>query len=201
MPRNLISNRGRTELIAGAVRHGCDHGLIDAAAGGRQLPRRRRSAAAVAAQGVINSDHRSTGADRRGPQVQLPPLALFRYDSPMSKLPDTEPAAAAAKAASETIALRLAAATLQAIDDWAARHAVSRTVALGRLIKLGLAAAPSAKPVKAVRTARASELAASQLGRLIDPAAPSEERDRLISRLTKGPPEFVDARLDLPKVK
>jgi hypothetical protein len=116
----------------------------------------------------------------------------------MSKLTPSDPAA---KPSSETIPLRLAAATLQAVDEWATRNAVSRAVALGRLIKLGLAAAPSAKPAKAIRTARAIELAASQLGQLIDPAAPSEERDRLINRLTKGPPEFVDARLDLPKVK
>jgi hypothetical protein len=55
--------------------------------------------------------------------------------------------------------------------------------------------------MKKIRTSRAVELAAQQLDQLIDPAAPSEERDRLISRLTEGPPEFIEARVDLPKRK
>ena len=41
----------------------------------------------------------------------------------------------------------------------------------------------------------------SQIDRLIDPATPDKERQRRIHRLTEGPPEFVDLRLDLPRNK
>jgi len=39
----------------------------------------------------------------------------------------------------------------------------------------------------------------SQINQFIDPNTPREERDRRIHRLTEGPPEFVDLRIDLPK--
>ena len=42
------------------------------------------------------------------------------------------------------------------------------------------------------------QLAESQLDRLIDSDMPLEERERRIHRLTEGPPEFVDLRVDLP---
>ncbi len=42
------------------------------------------------------------------------------------------------------------------------------------------------------------QFAESQVGRLIDPATPDQERQRRIHRLTEGPPEFVDVRVDLP---
>jgi hypothetical protein len=42
--------------------------------------------------------------------------------------------------------------------------------------------------------AKASEMAARELDRLIDPAAPDEERQRRKRRLIKGPKEFQDIR-------
>ena len=36
---------------------------------------------------------------------------------------------------------------------------------------------------------------------MIDPTAPADERDRRRRRLTKGPQEFREDRVDLPKVK
>jgi hypothetical protein len=42
------------------------------------------------------------------------------------------------------------------------------------------------------------QLAVSQINRFIDPGTPEEERERRIHRLTEGPPEFVDVRIDLP---
>jgi hypothetical protein len=100
-----------------------------------------------------------------------------------------------------TISLRLAPEAVAAVDRWAARRQISRSAAAEQLLRFGLDVALSASQVKPMRTARATELAASQIGHLIDPEAPSEERDRRIDRLTKGPPEFVDARVDLPKPK
>ncbi|HEY0328391.1 MAG TPA: hypothetical protein VGC77_04760 [Rhodopseudomonas sp.] len=107
----------------------------------------------------------------------------------------------AAAKSGEAIPARLQPATLAAVDEWAALNLVSRAEAVQRLVQIGLSIAAPVKPAKAVRTARAVELAASQIGRLIDPDAPSEERDRRIHRLTEGPPEFVEARVDLPKRK
>jgi hypothetical protein len=100
-----------------------------------------------------------------------------------------------------TVSLRLAPDAAAAVDRWAARHQISRVAAAEQLLQFGVSVAFSTSQVKPIRTARAIELAASQIGQLIDPEAPSEERDRRIDRLTKGPPEFVDARVDLPKAK
>jgi hypothetical protein len=120
----------------------------------------------------------------------------------MRKSPDrtgitTKPA----QVVSEPFTLSLDAQCLDAVDAWAAQNGIARAEAISRLVKFGLTVAPTPVPVKKVRTSRAIELAAKQLDRLIDPAAPIEERDRLISRLTEGPPEFIEARVDLPKRK
>jgi hypothetical protein len=50
--------------------------------------------------------------------------------------------------------------------------------------------APSAK----MRAAKASDMAAKEIDRLIDPSAPDEERQRRKRRLLKGPREFRDLR-------
>jgi hypothetical protein len=98
-----------------------------------------------------------------------------------------------------TITLRLNPETAAAVDRWAARRQLSQTAAAEQLLQFGVSVAFSSSQVRPLRTARAIELAASQIGLLIDPEAPAEERHRRIDRLTKGPPEFVDARVDLPK--
>ncbi|MDF3809704.1 hypothetical protein P3G22_05305 [Rhodopseudomonas sp. BAL398] len=90
-------------------------------------------------------------------------------------------------------------ATLQALDAWATRYMITRAQAIGRLIRLGLTVDPAMSPARSARTDRAIELAATQIGALIGPDAPSDERHRRIARLIEGPPEFVDARIDLPK--
>ena len=50
---------------------------------------------------------------------------------------------------------------------------------------------PAARTTKA---AKASEMAAQEIERLIDPTAPDEERQRRKRRLVKGPKEFRDIR-------
>ena len=47
------------------------------------------------------------------------------------------------------------------------------------------------------RDDRAEQLATSQIDQLIDPDTLPDERERRIHRLTDGPPEFVDLRVDL----
>jgi hypothetical protein len=119
----------------------------------------------------------------------------------MSNPPSPVNEPTAAEPVDETFAVTLDTQCLDSVDAWAAYNNISRSDAIGRLVKLGLTVAPSPLPMKKIRTSRAVELAAQQLDQLIDPAAPSEERDRLISRLTEGPPEFIEARVDLPKRK
>jgi hypothetical protein len=95
--------------------------------------------------------------------------------------------------------VRLTAELAASIDAWAVAHAVERSDAIPRLLELGLNAQVIAKPPAHHRDDLAIEAeAASQLGLLIDPETPEEERERRIHRLTEGPPEFVGFRIDLP---
>jgi hypothetical protein len=59
---------------------------------------------------------------------------------------------------------------------------------------------PSEKPKARKQAARASEMAAQTIERKLDPV-PEEERAQRRRRLTKGPPEFREDRVDLPKAK
>jgi hypothetical protein len=51
------------------------------------------------------------------------------------------------------------------------------------------------------RSARASELASKTIEKIVDPSAPAEERAQRRRRLTKGPMEFREVRLDQPTTK
>ena len=74
--------------------------------------------------------------------------------------------------------------------------------AIRRLVEIGLGVKAAAKPVgKPGRRQRAQELAANAIEKMIDPAAPPEERAQRRHRLTKGPSEFREDRVDLPKSK
>ena len=93
---------------------------------------------------------------------------------------------------------------LQTIDEWIARQGVKldRAEAIRRLVELGLKVKTEAKPVKKPgRRLRAQELATQAIEKMIDPAAPPEERAQRKHRLTKGPSEFREDRVDLPKPK
>jgi hypothetical protein len=61
-----------------------------------------------------------------------------------------------------------------------------------------IAAKAASEPARA---SRARELAAEVIDKMIDPLAPPEERAQRRSRLTKGPEEFREARVDRPKAK
>jgi hypothetical protein len=78
----------------------------------------------------------------------------------------------------------------------------SMAEAIRRLVELGLKVKTEAKPVrKPGRRLRAQELATKVIEKIIDPAAPPEERAQRQRRLTKGPLEFRKDRVDLPKAK
>jgi hypothetical protein len=94
---------------------------------------------------------------------------------------------------------------LAAIDAWIASSPdknITRAHAIRRLVALGLRVKTPARPVsKPGRRLRAQELATNAIEKIIDPAAPPEERALRRRRLTKGPTEFREDRVDLPKAK
>lgn len=87
------------------------------------------------------------------------------------------------------------------VDAWAEAHDMTRSDAIRHLIELGLKAGPSARGPARRDPADIEDLAVRQIDRLLDPSLPAEERERRIRRLTEGPPEFSDKRIDLPKSK
>jgi hypothetical protein len=74
---------------------------------------------------------------------------------------------------------------------------VSRSEAIRRLVELET----KAKQPTAAGAHRAKELAAKTIDNIMDPAAHPEDRIERRRRLTKGPTEFREDRVDLPKVK
>jgi hypothetical protein len=89
------------------------------------------------------------------------------------------------------------------LDAWIKKHAptLSRPEAIRRLVELGLTVKTKPKQPSPARAARAKELAGKAIDRMIDPTAPPEERAQRRRRLTKGPIEFREARIDQPKTK
>jgi hypothetical protein len=67
------------------------------------------------------------------------------------------------------------------------------------LIRRLKAKAPARPVSKPGRRLRAQELATKAIEKIIDPAAPPEERADRRRRLTKEPSEFREDRVDLPK--
>jgi hypothetical protein len=89
------------------------------------------------------------------------------------------------------------------VDAWAATQEdpPGRSEAIRRLVEIGLKVKTPARPAvsKPVRKLRAQELAASAIEKIIDPSAPPDERAERRRRLTKGPTEFREDRVDQPK--
>jgi hypothetical protein len=87
------------------------------------------------------------------------------------------------------------------IDAWAEAHDMIRSDAIRELVQLGLNASASAAPPGSALgdPVDISDLAVRQIDQLLDPSLPTAERERRIRRLTEGPPEFADERIDLPK--
>jgi hypothetical protein len=101
-------------------------------------------------------------------------------------------------------AIRLSDDFLAKVDSWAAKQddRPGRSEAIRRLVELGVKVKTPARPVsKPGRRLRAQELATKAIEKIIDPSAPPEEHTLRKRRLTKGPPEFREARVDQPKAK
>jgi len=89
------------------------------------------------------------------------------------------------------------------VDAWAEAHEMARSDAIRQLVQLGLNASASQPPPASARRdpVDIEGLAVRQIDQLLDPLLPAAERERRIRRLTEGPPEFADERIDLPKPK
>ena len=106
----------------------------------------------------------------------------------------------------EGILVRLQPDRLAAFDAWIASQTapMTRPEAIRAMLDAVLVIVsndPSEKPKARKQAARASEMAAQTIERKLDPAVPEEERAQRRRRLTKGPPEFREDRVDLPKAK
>jgi hypothetical protein len=126
-------------------------------------------------------------------------------------------------------AVRLPPEISAGVDAWAAKQSdePGRSEAIRRLVEIGLTVKTKARPpgrrppaaivadlatetidslspkpiAKPGRRVRAQELARDAIEKMVDPAASPEERDQRRRRLTKGPTEFREARVDQPKAK
>jgi hypothetical protein len=91
---------------------------------------------------------------------------------------------------------------LSTVDAWAVSKEMTRSEAIRRLVELGLKVKTPARSVsKPGRRLRARELATKTIEKMIDPAAVPEEQAQRRRRLTKGPSEFREDRVDQPKAK
>jgi hypothetical protein len=82
------------------------------------------------------------------------------------------------------------------------RDMPSLSEAIRRLVELGLTVKAPARPVsRSGQMLRATELAAKAIDKIGDPAADPDECARRRRRLTKGPEEFREVRVDRPRAK
>ena len=99
-------------------------------------------------------------------------------------------------------AVRLPSDLTEQVDAWGEDRELNRSEAIRRLVELGLKVKTPARPVsKPGRRLRAQELATKAIEKIIDPSAMPEEQAQRRHRLTKGPAEFREDRVDLPKAK
>jgi hypothetical protein len=98
-------------------------------------------------------------------------------------------------------AVRMSERLTAEVDAWAEAHGTVRSTAIRQLVELGLGATPSADDFNSASRGPVAieDLAVKQIDQLLDPSLPVAERERRIRRLTEGPPEFSDQRIDLPK--
>jgi len=105
----------------------------------------------------------------------------------------------------ESVHLRILPDQSASIDAWIAKQKepeLTRPEAIRRLVELGLKVKRPARSIgKPGGRLRAQELATKAIEKIIDASAPPEERAQRRRRLTKGPLEFREDRVDLPKAK
>jgi metal-responsive CopG/Arc/MetJ family transcriptional regulator len=86
------------------------------------------------------------------------------------------------------VGMRLPAALLKSIDEWASRNKVSgRSDAMRRLLELSLGGALSARQLGKGAKRRAAEMAGQEINRFGNQTVTDEERARRKRRFIKGP--------------
>jgi hypothetical protein len=100
--------------------------------------------------------------------------------------------------------VRLSDDFIDKIDHWATQQEdqPGRSEAIRRLVEIGLSfRATKPQQTAAARADRANELASKTIREMGDPTAHPDERALRHRRLTKGPEEFRDVRVDRVKAK
>jgi hypothetical protein len=97
-------------------------------------------------------------------------------------------------------AVRLPVHVTEQVDLWGEKREMSRSEAIRRLVEIALKSELPSKPiVRLGRRSRAQELAKDAINDMADPGASPDEHSERQRRLTQGPPEFREDRVDLPK--
>ena len=99
------------------------------------------------------------------------------------------------------VVVRMPAALIAEVDAWGTANDAMRSEAIRLLVKLGLSVPSKARKQSPSGSDRAKELATKAVEGIINPSVPAEERALRRRRLTKGPTEFREDRVDLPKPK
>jgi hypothetical protein len=140
-----------------------------------------------------------------GRKLMLPLGLLFRYTYIMKKSIKVHPKKKRGRPATgkdPLISARVPPEVVASIEAWGVAKGVTRSEAIRRLVELGLTVKAPARPVsKPGRRLRAAELAAKAIDKIGDPAAHPDERAQRRRHLTKGPEEFREVRVDLPKAE
>jgi len=98
------------------------------------------------------------------------------------------------------VGTRLPEPLLARISKWTEKNdATSRSEAIRRLVQIGLQFDAQEQPFKASSRARAKELAGAQIDKMGDASATHEEPTERKQRLTRGPSEFREKRVDQPR--
>lgn len=98
------------------------------------------------------------------------------------------------------VGIRLPKPLLIAIAKWAGNNeATSRSEAIRRLVEIGLQYEGQEPSLGASRGVRAKLLAGAQIDKMGDASATDEERAERKQRLTRGPSEFREGRIDQPR--
>jgi hypothetical protein len=87
------------------------------------------------------------------------------------------------------------------IEAWATTNDTTRSAAVRRLVELGLTVRAKPKQAPHARSVRAKELASKAIDRLTVGAPDNDEKASRKRRLIKGPEEFREDLVDLPKAK
>jgi hypothetical protein len=96
--------------------------------------------------------------------------------------------------------VRITDALMTQIMNWASTNNATRSEAIRRLTELGLTVKAPGRPAsRSDRRLRAQDLAAKAIDKIGDPSMPPEQHAQRRRRLTKGPEEFRDVRVDRPK--